>query len=564
MKLNNIAHNSLVFLTYLVIAILLTYPLIFNLGSFITYLKDSLFIVWILGWDIHSFLTLNFTYIFDGNIFYPYQNTLAYSENMFSTSLFGLPLYLVTKNIMITYNVIFILSFAISGLAAYFFIQELIHSRKGAFLGGYIFAFNPWRFGTHYHLHTLTAWWIPLCFWALIKYHRFKSVRYLLLLMLFLILNSLSSAYYMLFTFIAILIFEGSLFLFGGIKNMGERFKAIRWRHVAAFILIVIPAVLSMYIPYFTVQESMGFERTINANIEFSASPESYLKPPGNNLIWGRILGLETPVPKEGIKIIYIGMMPLILAFYSIVTIKRGMKSDVFKFAASFAVMGLCSFIFTFGPVIELFGRSIKNIAFYLLWFLPGFHGTRVPARFAPFVYLVLAIFVSIGISALEKKWVGIKKIVLFTVMIGMMVEIISFPLDYYRVPNNGKYPPVYKWLVRQPKGAVMEIPLGCLDALEGIGCDVRYLDAEYEYYSTFHWFPIMNGYSSYSPPIHKYASNVNIPEQLVVAKATGIKYVIVHKRFFAREILAKLPQVMSQNQLKLIYNNCGVFVFEN
>ena len=54
--------------------------------------------------------------------------------------------------------------------------------------------------------------------------------------------------------------------------------------------------------------------------------------------------------------------------------------------------------------------------------------------------------------------------------------------------------PPVYRILAHQPRGVVAEFPVPRADALPGD-------DAEYAYMSTFHWFPLVNGYSGIYPP---------------------------------------------------------------
>lgn len=195
---------------------------------------------------------------------------------------------------------------------------------------------------------------------------------------------------------------------------------------------------------------------------------------------------------------------------------------------------------------------------------IPGFQSTRVPARFATFVYLVLAVLVASGIWVLERKWMGIKRIVLAVVMLGMMIEYVSFPLDFYGIPNNGKCPPVYKWLALHPKNALMEVPLGTLDTPEGSDWDWRYIESEFEYYSTFHWFPIMNGYSSFIPPVHVYATNVHLNNQLQLARASGIKYIIVHRQYFAQEFLNKVPAEMHRSGFEMKYAGNGAWVFES
>ena len=55
--------------------------------------------------------------------------------------------------------------------------------------------------------------------------------------------------------------------------------------------------------------------------------------------------------------------------------------------------------------------------------------------------------------------------------------------------------PPVYRMLAQQPRGVVAEFPVPRADALPGD-------EPEYAYMSTFHWFPLVNGYSGIYPRV--------------------------------------------------------------
>jgi hypothetical protein len=58
--------------------------------------------------------------------------------------------------------------------------------------------------------------------------------------------------------------------------------------------------------------------------------------------------------------------------------------------------------------------------------------------------------------------------------------------------------------------------------------------DSEYMFFSTFHWHPLLNGYSGYRPP--SYTPVVALARSLpnekateILARATGLRYVVVH-----------------------------------
>jgi len=103
--------------------------------------------------------------------------------------------------------------------------------------------------------------------------------------------------------------------------------------------------------------------------------------------------------------------------------------------------------------------------------------------------------------------------------------------LAEYRVtlalaPYPNTPPEVYRMLAAQPRGVVLECPAPRVDALPGN-------DARYTYMSTFHWFPLVNGYSGIYPVsylrrlerLREFPGETSIRQM----RADGVTYIIVH-----------------------------------
>jgi hypothetical protein len=56
---------------FLIITLVMTYPLALRLGSSLRDMGDPLLNAWILSWDIDQIVHLNTSGFFDANIFYP-------------------------------------------------------------------------------------------------------------------------------------------------------------------------------------------------------------------------------------------------------------------------------------------------------------------------------------------------------------------------------------------------------------------------------------------------------------------------------------------------------------
>jgi hypothetical protein len=90
----------------------------------------------------------------------------------------------------------------------------------------------------------------------------------------------------------------------------------------------------------------------------------------------------------------------------------------------------------------------------------------------------------------------------------------------------------VYRVLAQQPRGVVAEFPMP--EGFPG-------RDAEYAYMSTFHWMPLLNGYSGMYPT--SYLKNLDRlrsfprPRAIAALRRAGVRYIIVHgSSYFDRD----------------------------
>jgi hypothetical protein len=131
---------------------------------------DPLFGTWVVAWDVHKLLELDFDGLFDANIFYPYKDTLAYTEHTIGSTIFALPLIAILKNPVLGYNVALLMGMALSGFGMFLLASYLTGNRFAAFCAGLIYAFFPWRFVHIIQITLQQTQWIPLTFLYLHKF----------------------------------------------------------------------------------------------------------------------------------------------------------------------------------------------------------------------------------------------------------------------------------------------------------------------------------------------------------------------------------------------------------
>jgi len=112
------------------------------------------------------------------------------------------------------------------------------------------------------------------------------------------------------------------------------------------------------------------------------------------------------------------------------------------------------------------------------------------------------------------------------------------------RLPT--KPSPLYEWLGRQPRSVVIELPLPRPDNLPG-------KEAQYLYTSVFHWQPLLNGYSGYTPTSHLRLlvamEQFPDPHSYDYLHTVGAKFLIIHPGLLSADEYHRLRDAVSQSQ---------------
>src|SRR5262249_34210161 len=122
----------------------------------------------------------------------------------------------------------------------------------------------------------------------------------------------------------------------------------------------------------------------------------------------------------------------------------------------------------------------------------PPFRGLRVPARFRAVVGLYLALVAGVGIAALSGRARSPRavRLALGAAAVALIVGVHPIvALQPVWTPGRA----IYR-RVPDPHAVIANLPLPW-------GQDPFWHDPVYVYFSTFHWHPIVNGSSGFSPP---------------------------------------------------------------
>ena len=529
----------------LLATIIMTYPLIWNLGQEIER-GDGILNAWIIMWNVHAIQTdpLN---IFNANIFYPTKSTLLLSENLLGTLPFALPIFSLTGNPIATYHLIIFIGFFLSCYGAYLLSHYLCGNHSISFVAGVLYSFCTYKV-THFWWFQLTqSQWIPISILFLHKFLDKKKLKDILLFSVFFCWQATSSMYYGLF----LLLVTPILFITYSLINKGEIYSKVNLAKLGVSFGLVVFLLGPIIIQFFTINGDYNLNRSSQEISEGSANILSFWSSPNYNYFWGEMNHnlLPSGVPWE--KYNFIGLsffLSIVGAGY--LWIKKKLHpnktNSVFYFALLvFTVLVSC------GPELY-FGRWHigSNPVYHLANLIPGFEFIRVPARLAVVTMLALAVFSALILSTFAAQSKLLKIAVPFIFALIVVTDHFYLPIDI--ITKQGFKPPkdipkVYQWLGQQPGDfSIIEIPLK----------KSLWKETEYMYYSIFHWKKMVNGYSGFEPPSYSEAVKLfnhfpNVPA-LKWARDHNIKYLIVHTNELKNFNQNRLKKILSEGKLKL------------
>ncbi|TAH54280.1 MAG: hypothetical protein EYC68_00700 [Chloroflexota bacterium] len=519
-------------LIFIALTLLLTNPLGLHLWNSVEDKQDALLNTWIVAWVGHALVT-NPLELFNTNIFYPYTNTLAFSEILLPPSLLAFPFTLATNNSIFGYNLALLAMLWLDAFAMYLFVYDLTRRAEAGWVAGIIYAFNPFNLGNFAQLQLLTLGFLPL---ALLFLHKLlesntpsrarvttRSAFLAFLFAFFFILQSLSSFYYALLSGFTVAVY----LLWWLVTQRAHLFQSLERIFVsllASFALIAI-VLTPFLLPYFQVQRELGFSRRVEESEPFSASLKQFSEVAPKNILYGKFLA-PNPVVRVGgypLDNLFPGVIAVLLAIFGLIFSRVQAKTFL-------VTLFLVSLILALGPRLYLTSEQATDITLPYRWLyeiFPPLRALRAPVRFDALVNFALAALAGLGAAALlEKFQIRRASVVALGIVAFIALEYLSLPAaNITPLPVANEIPDVYKWLAGQPEGVALELPMmGPNENNE--------LDISTQYFTTYHWQKTPDGYSGFIPPrrgeIAYEMQSFPSPRSIALLRALDVDYVIV------------------------------------
>ncbi|HLB47338.1 MAG TPA: hypothetical protein VJL59_10075 [Anaerolineales bacterium] len=399
-------------LAYLGVTIAVTYPVAFQLTTHIAGLpgSDSLEFIWSTWWFKHALLDLRANPLQIPILNHPDGLYFPLLPAMSQPFLLALPFTLLTSPV-VAFNLIYLLSFPLCGLAGYWLCYDLTSDRRAAFIGGLIWAFFPNKSGHALagHLFQLVVFTLPISALFLLRMFRQPSIRSAvaagIALAVAATIHPINVAYFLLPLIFVILVYELWPKYPVSLKQWLSE-SPLKWTLLAALAggLLSLP----LFLPTLLNSRQLTFlaERGV---VLFSIDLLAFIIPALNHpLVVNSPLAdlARRIVPFEIETVGYIGLVPLALTILSLRW--RWRESRVWL------ILGLLTAILSLGPVLHI-GREVVRITveddrfpvlmpYAFIGRLPFLQWSRTPDRLNETTMFAVAIMGSLGMAALLSR----------------------------------------------------------------------------------------------------------------------------------------------------------------
>jgi len=555
-------HAGWPLLAYLALSLLLTWPLVAQLGVRLPGLGDALLQTWVLAWNAHILRTDPAAY-WQSPLFYPYPDTAAYNDQHLVQSLVGAPLIWATGNPVLAYNVLVLLSFALTGWAVYLLALDLAAEAApsappaalawGAFVAGCAVTFSAYRMAHIEQLNLLQTAWLIFALFALRRLLRPLDARGgrwrdALLLGLCAGLQVATAVYY---GFFAGAVLGAYVLLWAGWSLWRRvRFAApLPWAvlprlGVAGLLaaLIGVPLLL----PYLGLYRTLGIVRSPAELENWSAPLRAYVSVPATNWLYAplgeAVVDSGEMVLFPGLALTGLGLLALGMGVNDRRRGVAGMGDRLFLGLLAGAAM-----LLSFGTALRLvrYGEPLPlPMPYPLLYsYVPGFGSLRVPARWGWLVTLALALLAAVSLARLLARLRAPWRHLLGAAAVGLiLIEQVAFPLPLSQ-PVLGAVPPIYSWLGMPAQAdltTVIELPVGATPR----GAELERIIWRH-FYSLEHWKRLPIAYGGLIPfgtvELLRRLQSLPEPEVLGYLQLVGVDTLIIHRDEYDPADLAQL-----------------------
>ena len=400
---------------YVLLVLLFNHMLVANITSHIIGGFDSWSMIWMIWWAKTSIIDLHSNPFFTDMLFHPMGINMVGGLDNYVTVVVAIPVYMVTGNLVFSYNIIVLSILAFSGFTMYLLAFYLTRHFHASFVAGFIFAFNPFMINevVSGHLNIISVEWMPMFFIFFLKLFREGGLRNIFFASVFFVLTTTSCWYYGLYLVLAFLLFVDYRFF----RN--ELSKKYFWNLIVFILLAALMTLTVLYPALNWYISERGLTSTIPSHKTYAADLADFIIPS----IYHPVLGAYTTDLFFSIHeiypraIIYPGIIVMLLVIV-------GLRRIAWEHTGFWAILALFFSVLALGPELKYFGVSSGlPMPEIILNVIPPYSMLHVPARMMVFVMLSLSV---ISAFSLRRVW-DKSRFVFFLICAFLVLDYIPF-----------------------------------------------------------------------------------------------------------------------------------------
>lgn len=525
----------------LLLTIITFFPILSHPRSRVTDDSDGLLGVWTM-WQVQENL-LHGKNLFTGNIFYPHQQTIIFSDTFVSSALFLLPVRYITNEPVVLFTVSLFLGQFASSFFLYLVCVSILRTtsvKKGsewyifwlALTASCVFSWSQMHLHYSGHLHVFSLQFVFAGMYCVIQYFSTRSTRWAIAATLCALLQfwqSIFLTYYLIFFTILWFVYTTT-------------WSTVRYHASTALVCAVLfgIGVLPLLSAYHTMYTTYHAVRDIREVIHFS------LKFPD---IYKQFL---SPV------------LYTIFMVAGTISWRLGIEKREKTLVSIFVFGSVLFFILSLGPALHWGNETVKfsiigkrvhvPLPYLLLYYgAPGFQAFRTPSRFLP-LSAVIGLFASILVF--KQSRLQLKQLICLCVLCLLATICTMPPLPVHTVPTRAQYPHYVDVIKNLPQSTVIELPIR--DWADPHAKN----DVYAMLYSTLHQKNMVNGQSGFFPPewLQLTAQMKDFPSKktLQILRDRAVELAVLHKEFYTPEILSR-----SKESLEIVYEDDQVCILD-
>jgi hypothetical protein len=476
---------------------------------------DAQLCEWTLGWIAHT-LPTHPSQLFNGDIFAPEANTLAYTDPMMVPAAVASPVRWLGGSPVLAFNIAMLAGLTLTGWITWWGARRWTGSDSAALVAGALAAFNAHLLTRLPHIVAAYVWTIPASIALVDRLVDMPRRRDVVLFAAIVAATAVTSPYWLaqvgIITAVAIVI-----------AGVGRRWRsATAIAGAAAAGLVAASPILWAYARF----AATGASRPLSTVEQFSATLSGYLSS------LSRLhAGWSAPFFRDDVNVWFAGVTALFVALLGIVALLRDGAGR--KRGALLVVIAVTGVLLSLGPATFVY-------RWLYAWVLP-LRGLRVAARFGYLYLAAVAYAAAVGTAALQNRARSpvTRGVIAAAVLAAVTMEAWSGPV---RTEQFDGVPEIYRLVADAPDPVrLAEMPFY---PAEGI-----FMNGEYVLNATAHWRPLMNGYSGFIPDSYREIADRlwYFPEARAMdaLRDAGATHVMVHLEKFTPQEVASIDAAL-------------------